>query len=269
MTENTMKRKLGIFIWFGYRLPVQERIHLIREVGFETVLHWWDDSFIDVDGLSKEEQADAIRNAGLGIENAHLQDKYINDLWMDSVDGQAAFDKYLSDIDALAQSEIPVAVMHVTSGPTPPPLSAIGMKRMQAIIERAQDVNVKIALENVRNPHILKDIFDSMNSPALGFCYDSGHDYIWSQSPHEILKRYREKLFAVHLHDNKGLADDHLPAGKGIVNWETVLAEISKSSYKGSLTLESNSAKIPESRTPYEHLKIHFEAAKAYFLMNS
>jgi len=135
MTENTMKRKLGIFIWFGYRLPVQERIHLIREVALETVLHWWDDSFIDVDGLSKEEQADAIRNAGLGIENAHLQDKYINDLRMDSVDGQAAFDKYLSDIDGLAQSEIPVAVMHVTSGPTPPPLSAIGMKRMQSIVE--------------------------------------------------------------------------------------------------------------------------------------
>ena len=32
-------RKLGVFLWYGYRIPVPERIRQIREAGFETVLH--------------------------------------------------------------------------------------------------------------------------------------------------------------------------------------------------------------------------------------
>ena len=269
MVKNIAEEKLGVFIWFGYRIPIVERVRLIREAGFETVLHWWDDSFIDVEGISKEEQARIIRNAGLIIENAHLQCDHINDLWMDSLDGQTVFNRYLSDMDSLAKAEIPVAVMHITSGMNPPPVSAIGMQRMQALVERAQKVNVRIAIENTRNTHILMNVLDAIRSPALGFCYDSGHDYVWSKTPCEVLVRYKERLLAVHLHDNRGVTDDHLPVGDGVVDWSAVLAEISKSAYNGSLTLESDSAEIPLSRTPSEHLRMHFEAAKSCFSANA
>ena len=78
-------RKLGVFLWYGYRIPVPERIRQIREAGFETVLHWWDDSFREEEGLSKEEQACLIRSGGLTIENAHLQFDRANDLWLEDV----------------------------------------------------------------------------------------------------------------------------------------------------------------------------------------
>jgi len=266
MNPNIANRKLGVFIWFGYKISIQERVKLIREAGFETVLHWWDDSFIDFDGISKEEQVSIIRNAGLAIDNAHLQADHINDLWIDSLDGQDVFNRHLSDIKGLAKAEIPVAVMHVTSGLNPPPVSDIGLNRMKAIVEYAQKVNVRIAVENTRNTHILMNVLDSINSPALGFCYDSGHDCIWSETPYAILKKYRDRLFAVHLHDNMGFADDHLPPGEGMIDWITVLSEINRSSYNGALTLESDSAEIPLSRTPKEHLKKHFKAAEACFL---
>ena len=252
--------KLGVFLWFGYRIPIPERVRIIRETGFETVLHWWDDSFIEVEGFTREEQAGLIRDAGLSIENAHLQYDQVNNIWLDTNDGKAIFERYLSDIDGLAKYEIPVAVFHHSSGNTPPPISDIGMYRFQKLVERGEKRGVRIAVENVRNPHILNHILDEINSPMLGLCYDSGHDLIWSPRPYELLDKYSDRIFAVHLHDNMGHDDDHLAPGTGKINWDIVLAGIARSSYVGSYTLESDSQEIPPSRTPQEHLKMHFES---------
>lgn len=256
-------RKLGTFIWFGYQIPIKERAILIREAGFETVLHWWDDSFIGTEGFSKEQQADIIRNEGLIIENAHLQTEQVNDIWLNTLNGKAAFDRYLSDIDSLADCEIPVAVYHPSNGTNPPPVSELGMDRIRTLVERAEKRGVKIAMENVRNTHILVEILDTIESPALGFCYDSGHDYIWSNTPYELLNRYKHRLSAVHLHDNLGQNDDHLAPGAGVINWDIVRNGIEQSTYNGSYTLESDSAVIPSERTPKEHLKLHYDGAIA------
>ena len=255
------QRKLGVFIWFGYQIPIPERLQRIRETGFETVLHSWDDSFKEQDGFSREEQVALIRKAGLEIENAHLQFRTINDLWLDTQDGQAVFEGYLADMDSLARHEIPVAVLHPTTGKTPPPISDTGMRRIRALVERAEKRGVRIAMENVRKNEYLVHILDSIASPMLGLCYDSGHDLIWSAVPYALLDRYKDRLFAVHLHDNRGQNDDHLAPGEGIINWEIVRAGIERSAYLGSYTLESDSAEIPASRTPREHLRMHYEGA--------
>lgn len=261
MKTNKM-RKLGIFMWFGYRIPIPDRVRLIHEAGFETVLHWWDDSFMETEGFSKEEQVGLIRKEGLLIENAHLNPNQVNDLWLDTLNGQSSFDRYLSDIDGLAEYEIPVAVFHPISGSEPPPVSAVGMERIHALVERAEKRGVRIAMENMRTNHALIKILDTIGSPMLGFCYDSGHDYVWSHTPYELLDRYKDRLFAVHLHDNLGQNDDHLAPGEGKINWDIVREGIEHSAYKGSYTLESDSAELPPSRTPQEHLRMHYEGAQ-------
>jgi len=129
---------MGVFIWFGYRIPIPQRAQLIRESGFETVLHWWDDSFIESEIFTKEKQSDLIRKEGLEIENAHLQFNNVNHLWLDTQDGQTVFEGYLSDIDGIADYEIPVAVMHLTNGQNSLSISDKGMYRMCALVERAE-----------------------------------------------------------------------------------------------------------------------------------
>ena len=106
-----------------------------------------------------------------------------------------------------------------------------------------------MALENVRNNQTLVQLLDTIPSPMLGLCYDSGHDFVWSGKPYDLLKRYGDRLFAVHLHDNRGREDEHLPIGEGDVNWETVRQGIGDSAYAGSFTLEGDSAVIPPTRT--------------------
>jgi len=258
--DTIKKKRFGIFIWFGYRIPISERVQLIKECGFETVLHWWDDSFLDTEMYTKEEQVHIIRNQGLYIENAHLQFTDVNKLWFDTLDGQSVLDSYLSDIDGLAKYEIPVAVIHLTNGQTSPPVSDIGMFRIQKLVEKAEKCGTKIALENVRDTHILCRVLDIIESPMLGLCYDSGHDYIWSPTPYTLLEKFKDRLFAVHLHDNMGQNDDHLAPGTGQINWDIIRTGIENSIYTGSYTLEADSMIIPESRTPQEHLKLYYNS---------
>ena len=261
--EMVFKEKLGVFTWFGYRIPIQERANLIRETGFETVLLWWDDSFVDVEGLTKEEQASIFRKAGLDIENAHLQFNAVNDLWLDTQDGQTVFENYLLDIDGLAEHGINIAVIHLSNGLNAPPISDIGMNRVRKLVERAEKKGVRIAVENVRNTHILNHVLDSIESPMLGLCYDSGHDYIWSPVPYELLDKYKNRIFALHLHDNMGRTDDHLAPGKGKVNWNAVRIGIENSAYQGSYTLEIDGTEIFTLQTPQEYLLSCFEYAVA------
>ena len=256
-----LERTLGLFIWFGYRIPIPQRTRLIKESGFKTVLHWWDDSFIDLERYTKEEQSELIRKEGLTIEHAHLQFSHVNHLWLDTQDGQAVFDSYLLDIDGLANYEIPVAVMHMTTGQNPPNISDIGMYRMRTLVERAEKCGVKIAIENVSNSQMLNHVLDTIESPMLGLCYDSGHDYIWSPTPYIILEKYKDRLFAIHLHDNIGENDDHLAPGEGKVNWGIARAGIESSVYTGSFTLEIDTTKTLASRTPQEHLMLCYKSA--------
>jgi len=42
----------------------------------------------------------------------------------------------------------------------------------------------------------------------------------------------------LHVADNHGEADDHLPPGKGDIDWPRVLADLTRISFSGALILE-------------------------------
>ena len=54
----------------------------------------------------------------------------------------------------------------------------------------------------------------------------------------EIALRYRERIFAVHLHDNCGTMDAHLLPGEGGVPWPELMAALAQTPYELPLTLE-------------------------------
>ena len=56
--------KKGIYSWFGYPLPFIERIKLIKETGFESVMLWWGDDREALDGR-KFDQPAIIKEFGL------------------------------------------------------------------------------------------------------------------------------------------------------------------------------------------------------------
>lgn len=110
---------------------------------------------------------------------------------------------------------------------------------IQNILDFAQEMGVKILFEplgtahdNARNISRIMALNDD-----LFFHADIGHLNVFGREPAEYLNRYKEKLMHVHMHDNDGNKDLHLPLGSGSIDWDHLINSL-KLFYDGTITLE-------------------------------
>lgn len=76
----------------------------------------------------------------------------------------------------------------------------------------------------------------------LGICLDTGHGYMsWGDRLPEIIRKYGDRLFAVHIHDNCGTVDFHLIPGQGQIRWQQLMGALKESAYELPLLMELNS----------------------------
>jgi sugar phosphate isomerase/epimerase len=116
---------------------------------------------------------------------------------------------------------------------------------LQMLVRRAKSSGVKIAAENGVGQY---DLFASPDKIAkllngvdggVYTCLDVGHAVLNGDINNFV--RQQPRICHVHVHDNRGGHDEHLPAGRGIINWHSVLRELREVSYHGWLVAENNS----------------------------
>ena len=120
------------------------------------------------------------------------------------------------------------------------------------LVEYAEPYNVKIAVENVHEPHsqtILAHLFQNIES--LKLCYDIGHANIWDKDK-AYIPDYIDRISALHLHDNHGICDEHLIPGEGTIDFPSFFKILKKYNYDGYLGLECLNT-IDPPPTPYDH----------------
>jgi len=86
------------------------------------------------------------------------------------------------------------------------------------IVREAEKLGVMVALENVfdRGPEILKKLIEKIDSSNCGFCFDTGHSLVFGKKKWQAwMDALGNHLIEVHLHDNAGKSDEHLPPGDG------------------------------------------------------
>lgn len=84
-----------------------------------------------------------------------------------------------------------------------------------------------IVIENIYEPgpETLADLLARLPSPPYGFCLDTGHFQIFSKAPLPAwIQTLGPWLREVHLHDNAGVSDDHLPPGSGRFDFPALFA---------------------------------------------
>lgn len=253
---------LSIVDYFGYNVSPQERLRLIKEAGFGGVMLLWADYF-DKDYKQFPEYASKI---GLQIENAHAPYLRANDLWKDSLDGQAAFDELAACIEDCAAHGIQAVVMHPenksgTETVELPQDFSIGLDRMKRLVDMAERFDISIAVENMSHPEYLDAILKNVQSDKLGFCFDSGHWNVFTPKV-DLLSLYGHKLKAVHLHDNDGIDDWHALPFSGRIDWSDMVAKLAGSSYPGVAALEIGTKNFESITDPFEFLQLAFERAK-------
>ncbi len=75
-----------------------------------------------------------------------------------------------------------------------------------------------VLLENIFEevPDTLIELFGCFKDKELYYCFDSGHFNLFSKVPLEAwLTPLKNRIREMHLHDNHGTSDEHLPIGRG------------------------------------------------------
>lgn len=108
----------------------------------------------------------------------------------------------------------------------------------------AQEKGIKIAVENIFGGRFYSKIDDlvrlvnDVNHPNVGYCFDCGHGNIDKVDHAEVIKTMGEKLFELHLHDNDGTKDSHLPIGFGTTDYLKIVKALNDIGYQNPATFE-------------------------------
>lgn len=116
---------------------------------------------------------------------------------------------------------------------------------IQQICDHAADLDMRIAVENMVNmpalfckrPEEIAGILETVNRDNVGFILDVGHAN--TNGLVENFLKIKDMVIHVHIHDNHGQKDEHLPVGNGTVPWKKVAEALE--GYKGRIVTESRS----------------------------
>jgi sugar phosphate isomerase/epimerase len=121
---------------------------------------------------------------------------------------------------------------------------------VKELADEAHEHGVKIAFENgpLNDPTFLTisdqlGIVSKVGRDNVGICVDVGHANVgMNTKPAELIRKLGSTVWALHLHDNDGTGDQHLPPGSGNIDWVDVVRALGEIRYAGLLNIEFNPA---------------------------
>jgi sugar phosphate isomerase/epimerase len=115
--------------------------------------------------------------------------------------------------------------------------------------EFAANHHVGIALENLslsvcgkpyttENSGEIFELIDSINSPSVGLCTDTGHAHLAGFNVPEFIRKAGRRLRATHIQDNHQNMDEHFAPFNGTIPWNEAMAAFREIDYKGAFAFE-------------------------------
>lgn len=238
-------------------------LSMMAEAGF-THVHWchhWRSDFLYAD--SEIEQIGRWLDAyNLRLTDVHGSEG-VEKFWYAPQEYArlAGVELVKNRIDLAARLGGDAVVMHVYPPTLHPDFAAFNdllfdqiRRSLDEIEAYARARTVRIALENLidfpaveaavvdtthaaDNADLIGRLLSAYDSTFLGFCFDSGHAML-GQDRVERFAPFFRRLVALHLHDNDGIQDQHLPLYTGVVDWEQVARLIAASPYTKPITFE-------------------------------
>lgn len=226
---------LGIYPPSTPETAPEDKLRIIKEAGFDFVCL----------GITRASQGDpgAITPAmcaqmGIACDNVHLTCNGSHALWAEGEDGDVIIDRLCREIKLASDWGVHTGIVHTTWGTKPPPpLGDIGLRRFEQLTKCAESNRFTIAVENSAFLAYLHPVMAHLNSPFVGYCFDSGHHHAFAGGE-DLLSRYGTRLCATHIHDNDGKSDLHLMAFDGNADWNYVTTGLSSTPF-GSARITS------------------------------
>lgn len=221
-------------------------------------------TFIESENPEFEKIMKLFKENDIICETLHAPFSKINDMWSDDEEAALKIICRLKDgIDKCVKYNIPVIIVHLSSGRPMPEITEKGVKRFEEVFDYAKNKNVTIALENQRYLENLDYFLGKY--PNTGFCWDVGHEYGFSKDI-RFMERFGERAVALHIHDNRCIfnMDDHLIPFDGKIDFDVVAKTIAKSGYNGTLMMEITKNAETDGVKPYENMSAEEYIMRAF-----
>ncbi len=266
------KQKLCLALSAGYGISYEEQISLFKSAGFEGMAIDLSDKSADAYKL-----ASAAKDENMLISYLHAPFNKSDDMWMEGEIGDVALAELLDCVEICSKLEIPAMVAHTFIGfdsdniPT-----KIGIERYGALAVRANELGVKLALENTEGEEYLAALMRELSDfPSVSFCWDTGHELCYNYGK-DLMALYGDKLAVTHINDNLGIRDYegkityiddlHLLPFDGITDWDSVAKRIAASGFDIPLSFELSTKSKPgrHENDKYAAMPIERFVAEAY-----
>ena len=145
---------------------------------------------------------------------------------------------------------------------------------MNRLLRVAKNEGVTICLENMpfvdfslSSPADIANFVNEINDQSFRMCLDTGHANISKEwhTPSTAIREYAPLIKTLHVHDNKGKSDEHLPPFYGTIDWNDFSAALHETCFDGVFSLEC----APGGKLPNDILKdmysIYYRIAKAAY----
>lgn len=132
------------------------------------------------------------------------------------------------------------------------------IRRFEPYIEYAKSLGVGVAIENVPKRIFwygeeicgeafscaddLIELVDALNNKFgnVGICWDTGHAHLTTESQYDEILKLGNRLKVLHIADNDGQYDDHMPPFFGYAKWGEIMKALKDIDYSGTFNFETH-----------------------------
>ncbi len=120
------------------------------------------------------------------------------------------------------------------------------LESLEAISRLATGLGTPLCIENMFPAYgafFEADEYDAIFNryPAMKMTLDTGHAHIGCPDGSRLrrfVERFGARIEHVHISDNSGRADEHLPPGSGTINFPRLIRQLKDIGFKGTVTFE-------------------------------
>jgi sugar phosphate isomerase/epimerase len=275
--QNTMQRLLSTYLFISRKLT-REVLGQISAAGFQGVEIFCSRSHFDYATKTEvREMAMALSDHRLSLSSLHAPTS--RDLSATREGGQPlsicevervrrieAMDELKRAIDVADELPFSRMIFHMGGSreTSDPRKRDAAFSSLEHLILHAHHAGVTICVENTTSemgaPSYLRAFVDETRLTGLRFNFDIGHAHLADGPEEERIEEafapLRELVAGVHLHDNHGEKDEHLPPYDGTIDWPAT-TKILKTSPDANLqlVLELKEKTGPEAPSVLEQLE--------------
>lgn len=116
---------------------------------------------------------------------------------------------------------------------------------LRPYVDLGKSLGVTLCVENMYtvSAEATRMIADALD---CGICWDVGHANFGGYDQYDGIMTCGERLKVLHLHDNNGKADLHIPAFQGTVDWHEVMRALRDVKFTGDLNFEVAVSRVPD-----------------------